>query len=84
MLTIQTTAKVIEKATETYTIEGKELTVNKIRAIVADEIFDFRFKGDNIKLFNDCPSKGEVNVTIGLTSPKEKVKVSIIEIQKVK
>jgi len=81
MLTLQVDIKVIEKTTEDYVIEGKSLTVNKVRAIINDEIFDFRFKGDTMRLFNELPPKGNASVTLGITSVKEKTKVAIIEVK---
>jgi len=84
MLTIQTKGKVIEKATEDYNIDNNAITVNKVRVLIDDEIFDFRFKGDTMKIFNDIPAKGEIEFVVGVSSPREKFKVDLIQLIKAK
>lgn len=74
--------KVIEKFSRAYSIEGKNGTSRKVRAIVEDDIFAFSFREDDLSVFNALPEKGEVNVKIKISAPKEALTASIVEIIK--
>jgi len=77
---IEKKIKVIEKSTRAYQFEGKAGTSRKVRAIIEDDIFPFSFNEDQLNVFNSLPEKGEVNVKIHINSPKEQIKMSIVEI----
>jgi len=82
---IEQTINVIEKKTSLYNIEGKNITSRSVRALVEGrDIFDFRFSEDKLQLFDALPLQGEARVVISITSPKEKVKVEIVELLKSK
>ena len=83
-MVFQAKIKVLEKTSKAYAFEGKNGTSHKVRALVEDDIFSFKFGEEDLGIFNAIPEKGEIDVKISLTAPKEMVKVSIVEILKLK
>ena len=82
MLTQESKVTIIEKSTNQYNINGQVVTSNKIKALVGGtSIFVFKFKDQQMDIFNKLPSKGEATVTIQFSSPAEKLRADIVAVK---
>jgi len=72
--------KVIEKTSKSYSIEGKTGISRKVRALVGHQILEFKFNDETINIFDQLPPKGECTVLLELTSPREKLRLDIIQV----
>jgi len=77
---IQTQVKIIEKTSKTYSFEGRQGMSRNIRAIIDDNIYSFKYKDDEIALFDSLPSKGMYLGIVTISSPQEKPRLLLTAI----
>lgn len=74
---------VLTKTEESYSFEGRNGISRKVRVLMENEIYEIKFKDSEIVIFNSIPPTiHECNMTFNLTSPKEKLLLSIVNINK--
>jgi len=79
---IPTKGKVIEKIKKDWSMNGRSGTTHRARILVDTEIFNIKFNDEQLDIYNRLPEKGDVELTLSLTSPKEELLLRILEVKK--
>jgi hypothetical protein len=78
---LTTKAKIVEKIKTDYDFGDNKGTSYKVRILVDVDIFEIKFKANDNTIYDQLPEKGDCDLLLNITSPKEVIRLEILEVR---